>query len=106
MAVSLPFTFVNCTVIDAGQVNSNFSVLANAVNGGGGGLITALPVTIAQGGTNRTTLPNYGAVPGLSLSGTLLISNGTSLAPMGDAGGVLGGWTGTGAVLTAYHASA
>jgi hypothetical protein len=57
MAITLPYTFVNGTVIRASEMNANFATLANAVNGsgGGGGDGITLPLAVASGGTGATT---------------------------------------------------
>jgi len=52
MAITLPFTFTNGTVIEAPQVNANFSALANVAIGPG-----APPLTVSSGGTGLSSFP-------------------------------------------------
>src|SRR5215469_6777795 len=88
MAIPLPFTFTNGTVIEAPQVNANFTALANAAAGTGPGGSWA----VSQGGTGATSLPVIGGPGAAPFSQTLLMTNGSAVVPAGSAGGVMGIW--------------
>jgi len=94
MAVTLPFTFVNGTVIDAGQVNSNFSTLANVVPS------TTTPLGVASGGTGANSLPLPTLPPQLNIGAALIGTSGSSLVPASGTTGMIGTVPGEGHILT------